>query len=271
MTNPPARDEDTGTLLAEYDARLRGWAGTLPPGARKEEDGPLLRVSGLHRGFLLAPRELGVRGQELDRLIERQRSYFAARGEGVEWKTHTHDLPEELPDRLLTAGFRPEPSETVMVARTDRIARTPASPPPGVVLRCVSSLADLRRLVAMQATAFGEERPWRAEELARQINAAPDETVVVVAETDGQVISGARLGVEPGTGFAGLWGGATLPGWRGRGVYRALVAERARLAASLGARYLYVDALPASAPILGRLGFRPITTTTPYLWSPPSN
>ena len=34
----------------------------------------------------------------------------------------------------------------------------------------------------------------------------------------------------PARRFAGLWGGGTVEGWRGRGIYRALVAHRARAA-----------------------------------------
>jgi len=56
-----------------------------------------------------------------------------------------------------------------------------------------------------------------------------------------------------------------VPGWRGRGVYRALVAHRARVAAERGYRYLQVDASDESRPILERLGFHPLTTTTPYV------
>lgn len=70
------------------------------------------------------------------------------------------------------------------------------------------------------------------------------------------------------TEFAGLWGGSTLPAWRGRGIYRALVAQRARLACARGARYLQVDASDDSRPILLKLGFQSVTTTTPYVWTP---
>jgi GNAT superfamily N-acetyltransferase len=73
-----------------------------------------------------------------------------------------------------------------------------------------------------------------------------------------------------GTEFATLWGGATLREWRGRGIYRALVAERARLAAERGCRYMEVDASDDSRPILERLGFTAVTTTTPYIWLPPA-
>jgi hypothetical protein len=75
---------------------------------------------------------------------------------------------------------------------------------------------------------------------------------------------------EHGTDFATLWGGATLPGWRRRGIYRATVAYRANLAAERGFRFMTVDASADSRPILERLGFVAVTTTTPYVWSPPN-
>ena len=62
----------------------------------------------------------------------------------------------------------------------------------------------------------------------------------------------------------------TLPAWRGRGIYRAIVAYRANLAAARGLRYLQVDASDESRPILERLGFVAVTTTTPFIWSPPT-
>jgi GNAT superfamily N-acetyltransferase len=71
--------------------------------------------------------------------------------------------------------------------------------------------------------------------------------------------------VHPGTEFAGLWGGGTVPGWRGRGIYRALVGHRAGVAAGLGYRYLQVDASSQSRPILHGLGFAALSTTTPYV------
>jgi hypothetical protein len=65
-----------------------------------------------------------------------------------------------------------------------------------------------------------------------------------------------------------LAGGSTLKAWRNRGLYRALVAVRAQWAVTRGARYVSVDAGESSAPILRRLGFHAITTTTPYVWTP---
>jgi GNAT superfamily N-acetyltransferase len=86
----------------------------------------------------------------------------------------------------------------------------------------------------------------------------------VVALADGRPVAAARAEFHEGTDFASLWGGGTLPEWRGRGIFRALVARRAAVAADRGYRYLQVDALPTSEPILARLGFVRLATTTPY-------
>ena len=74
----------------------------------------------------------------------------------------------------------------------------------------------------------------------------------------------------PGTPFATLWGGSTLPPWRRHGIYKGLVVHRARLAAQRGYTYLQVDATDHSRPILEGMGFVPVTTTTPYIFRPAS-
>jgi GNAT superfamily N-acetyltransferase len=91
---------------------------------------------------------------------------------------------------------------------------------------------------------------------------------MIVAMAGDEPVSSARIDFYAGTEFAGLFGGGTLPQWRGRGIYRALVAYRARLATARGYRYLQVDASAESRPILERLGFACVAMTTPYTWSP---
>jgi hypothetical protein len=92
--------------------------------------------------------------------------------------------------------------------------------------------------------------------------------VVLTAEAGARVVAAGWVIFVPGSDFAGLWGGSTLREWRGRGIYRALVARRAQLATARGVPYLQVDASSDSAPILRRLGFQALTTTTPYVWTP---
>jgi GNAT superfamily N-acetyltransferase len=96
----------------------------------------------------------------------------------------------------------------------------------------------------------------------------PQGLAIVVVEAQFQMVCAGWVRFERGTDFATLWGGATHPAWRGRGIYRATVAYRAALAAERGFRLMEVDASADSRPILERLGFVPVTTTTPYVWSP---
>ncbi|EQD40871.1 GCN5-related N-acetyltransferase, partial [mine drainage metagenome] len=54
-------------------------------------------------------------------------------------------------------------------------------------------------------------------------------------------------------------GGATVPDYRGRGLYTALLAVRLQEAKRRGARFLTIDAGPMSRPIVEKYGFRLLT------------
>ncbi|MFI6250272.1 GNAT family N-acetyltransferase [Streptomyces sp. NPDC051016] len=259
----------TATLLAAYDAQMRAVQPTPAPGITYEHDGALLRVVGQHRGFVTGPRDWGgLRGTGLDAAIARQRDFFAARGEAVEWKVRGHDDPADLPDRLRAAGFVPEPQETVVIAPVADLAVPTPAPPPQVTLRQVADDADLDRIAALETAVWGADMTWIAEYLRGRLAVDPDGTEIYVAEASGELVSAAWVAFRPGTDFAMLLGGSTLAAWRGRGVYRALVALRATRAAARSTAYLLVEASDDSAPILKRLGFTAVTTTTPYVWTP---
>ncbi|HUN31566.1 MAG TPA: GNAT family N-acetyltransferase [Trebonia sp.] len=258
-------------LLRAYDEQMRGISHSGRPGLIIERDGPLLRAAGQFRGLVTGPRDLGVDGQELDALIARQRDYFHGRGEAVEWKTRGHDQPADLPGRLRAAGFLPEDRETIFVGLAADMAAEPVLPA-GVTLSRAGSEADFRAIGAMESEVWGQDWSFLADDLIDRTAAAPEDIAVFAASEarSGRVISAAWIVFYPGTDFAGLWGGSTVDAWRSRGIYRALIAARAQVAAARGTRYLQVDATDDSAPILRRLGFRAISTTTPYVWAPPA-
>ena len=260
---------DTSALLAAYDAQMRMPAGTVPAGVTYEHDGSILRVVGAHMGRIRAPRDVGVTGAELDRLIARQRDYFQARGQGVGWLVRAHDLPADLPERLVAAGFVPEEPSTVLVGFAEAVAAEPVLPD-GVVLRQVSEAEDLRRIADQQTEVWGVDCSWVATDLMARMSVDPGQITILVAEAGERLPCTAWSVYQTGTEFVALLGGTTLPDWRGRGLYRAMVAARAREAAARGFRLLHVDASPASAPILRRCGFHEITTSTHYQWTPPS-
>jgi hypothetical protein len=163
----------------------------------------------------------------------------------AEWKYYSHDGPE-LRESLLAAGLEPDEEETVVVAEAASIP----PPPDDVELR-----EDPEAFLELAIRVFGRD----------QGSVMPDEAVAVVAFVDGQPVSSGRVDLDPGVEFAGLFGGVTLPEYRGRGLYRATVARRAEIAREAGYRFLYVDALPTSRPILERNGFVKLTTTTPFV------
>jgi GNAT superfamily N-acetyltransferase len=168
-------------------------------------------------------------------------------GGWVEWKYWSHDKPADLPERLVAAGLVPEDEETTVVAEAASIA----PPPADIDLReDIPAFNDLVERVFGRSYDIGED------------------SVPVVAFVDGQPVSGGRVDLNAGADFAGMFGGVTLPEYRGRGLYRATVARRAEIAREHGYRFLYVEALPTSRPILERLGFVAITTTTPYVIPP---
>jgi GNAT superfamily N-acetyltransferase len=254
-------------LLAAYDEQMRGAPAVLPTGVTAERDGPVTRLVGQFRGFVTAPADLGLEGPDLAALIARQRDYFAARGEAVEWKIRGHDGPAELPAALRSAGFVAEDEETVFIGRTEQMTAQPPVPA-GVTLRRAEAPEDFARIGALLTAVWDTDMSFLGDDLLGRVTAAPDEIAVFVAEAGGAPVSAAWLVFRPGTDFAGLWGGSTHSAWRGRGIYRALIAARARLAAARDVPYLQVDASKDSAPILRRLGFEAVTTTTPYVWTP---
>ncbi|MFJ9562390.1 GNAT family N-acetyltransferase [Streptomyces fuscichromogenes] len=254
---------DHQAVLALYDRDMREGARPDGPGARIERTGAVVRQVADAEGWN------GVLWSDLDaatadRAIAEQLGFFAAHGREFEWKLYGHDLPSDLGDRLTAAGFQAEPEETLMVGEVARLSLD-AGLPDGVRVLPATDRAGVELVVDVHEKAFGTDGSRLRHRLLARLAEQPDNVVAMVALAGDEPVSAARVELVPGSRFAGLWGGGTVAGWRGRGVYRALVAHRAGIAAAHGCRYLQVDASPMSRPILERLGFHALSTTTPYL------
>ncbi|MEW2133145.1 GNAT family N-acetyltransferase [Streptomyces sp. NPDC005435] len=255
---------DETAVLAAYDREMREGARADGPGARIERAGGVVRhVS--ETGGWNAVLWSGLDETDAQRAIEEQIAHFTGLGQEFEWKLYGHDRPADLGERLGAAGFRAEDEETLMVAETARVAQD-AEPPAGVRVVRATDEAGIELVVRVHDEVFGKDGARLRHHLLTRLAADPGTVLAVVALAGDEPVAAARLELVPGTAFAGLWGGGTVERWRGRGVYRALVAHRARAAAAHGCRYLQVDASDMSRPILERLGFRALTTTTPYLY-----
>jgi GNAT superfamily N-acetyltransferase len=260
---------DPAQLLAAYDDQVRRGLAGDGSGARIETDGPVVRwVAVDGRGWSGISWSQLADAATADAVIARQVTYFRRLGQPFEWKLYDYDQPANLGRRLAAAGFTPDVAEALMVrVLAPGDDRPEPALPDGVRLQPVTSDADVAALIEVHQQVFGGEHAQLRSSLLAQLHQAPETTAMVLAVAGGDPVSSARIDFPPGTEFAGLCGGGTVPAWRGRGIYRALVAYRARLAAERGYRYLSVDASADSEPILRRLGFRVLAQTTPYRWT----
>ncbi|MET7389125.1 GNAT family N-acetyltransferase [Streptomyces sp. NPDC005385] len=255
---------DHVAVLALFDRDMRETARPDAPGARIERAGRVVRQVGAEGGWN------GViwsdlDGTNADAAVAEQIRHFTGLGREFEWKLYGHDRPEDLGRRLTAAGFTAQPEETLMIAELGDL-ELDAEPPEGVSLLPVTDRAGVDLVAEVHQQAFGTDSTRLRHQLLAQLTGDADTVVAVVALAGDVPVSAARMELLPGARFAGLWGGGTVEAWRGRGIYRALVAHRARVAADRGYRYVQVDASSQSRPILARLGFQPLTTTTPYVY-----
>jgi GNAT superfamily N-acetyltransferase len=257
---------DKDEVLALFDRQIRREYPGDGPGDVVELDRNVVRHVGAGESWC------GVIWSDLDAesadaAIAAQQRYFGGLGRAFEWKLYAHDRPADLGERLANAGLEADEPETLMVAE---IAGLPSEPelPAGVRIERVTGLAGVEQMIAAHQTAFGHSMPRLEQYLRRQVMENPDGLTAVVVLAGDEPVCAARMEFHEGTAFASLWGGGTAPAWRGRGIYRATVAYRARLAAARGYRYLQVDASDDSRPILARLGFQTLSVTTPYNYEP---
>jgi GNAT superfamily N-acetyltransferase len=255
---------DERAMLAAFDRQIRRHPQPDGPDARIERDGDIVRVVPVNGGWA------GVVWTDLDEssapaAIAAQVARFAPLPGPWEWKHYSYDRPADLPDRLIAAGFTPEPVESLLIAEVAGVTLD-VVPPAGVRLVPVTDRRGIDHLVRVHDEVFGGDHTAMGDAILARLAERPGTLAAVVAMAGETPIAGARIDFHRGTEFASLWGGGTLPAWRGRGVFRALVAHRVALAAAAGYRYLQVDASADSRPILLRLGFRQVALTTPFVY-----
>lgn len=279
------------TLLEDFhrQIRLAGREDEPRPGLVQDTDGPVRRTwSQDPAQFAMVECPAGL-GEDPDHWIARQVDFFAERGQEFEWKTYDYDEPADLLDRLRGKGFAIEDDEALVLGEVADLLHPVTAK--GVRLRRVevgddaafAGIEDLTEIV------YGR-RDGHTKELREELRRSPRTLDVFVAEATepmetgaveagsmgadrveaGQIVCGAWVRYTPGTDFCSFWGGTTHPAARRRGVYRALVAERARYATERGFPFVRVDCTPDSLPILTRLGLSRVATTVPATFTPAS-
>jgi len=199
--------------------------------------------------------------EDADAVIEEQVARYRRLKVVFEWKLYGHDMPPDLLDRLARHGFEIGAREAVLIYDLTRAAPWLEAPDRGVVRIERAAQVEVYRRVAEQV--FGKDYTFTADELAAALAAGSAQHRGYIAHAGDEPVGIGRLYTHPESVFGLLYGGGTLAEHRRQGWYRAVVAARARDAVASSARYLLVDALPTSLPILTRLGFEHLTDTWP--------
>ena len=259
---------DAPEFLRAYDQQLRTDAET-PSAIAQTRLGPLRLVTFAGgRGFVTYPAPHGNDAQAMAQLVKPAVDHYLKLPEitRIEWKTRGHDRIVGLHEALVDSAFKPDEQESIMIGRA-QLLDLEAPIPQGVTLRQVRDEADVRAMTVMEDLAFGSDMSDAMSQALLRRLALNDGMELWIAEAaDGQIIGAGRLEPVAETDFAGIWGGATLQAWRGRGIYRALTAARARSALAKGKSLIHSDSTEYSRPILERSGLVKVSTTTPYRW-----
>ncbi len=202
-----------------------------------------------------------------DGVIEAEIAYFEGIGHDFEWKVYDHDSPPNLKERLLAHGFEIGDAEALLVLDL-------AEAPPALLapishdVRRITKPKELTDVVAVQREVWPEADfiPHLGERLAADLQANPGHLSIYVAYVNEVPACSAWITFHRESQFAGLWGGSTLPQFRRRGLYTALVATRLQEAKRRGVRFLTIDASPMSHAVLQKFGFRLLTYTYPCKW-----
>lgn len=194
---------------------------------------------------------------DVPRALAEIRALLRERGRsGAEWELGESCTPPDLVNQLLELGLCRDAEEPLA---TGMVLRGPVGGdlPPGVTTRRVASAEEIVLAREIQHAAFGGIGDGGGLEQARTDFRAEGVTgATFLAFVNGEAAAAGYAAYTP-FGLL-LFGGATLPGFRGRGAYRALVAARAAEAAARGTPALVTHAGRMSRPVLERMGFVPV-------------
>ena len=184
-------------------------------------------------------------------------------GYALEWKVYGHDPAAGLTEMLAAAGFEAGDVETVLVLDLDAVEWRRFDGPP-YETRTVHDDRGLVDVAAISRQIGRRDVEAESNRLSAMLRERPEGLSIHVAYLDGEPVSSGRIHYGHSADVAELAGGRTVPAHRKRGLFSAVVAARLREAAARGCRYVFVDALPTSEPILTKLGFAALTSTQPF-------
>ncbi|MBW4718832.1 GNAT family N-acetyltransferase [Saccharothrix obliqua] len=201
----------------------------------------------------------------VDRVIRDEVAAATESGYVLEWKLYGHDVPADLPRRLTAAGFVADDVEAVLVLPLDDVGAFDGG---DVRTRRVRDEHDLADYAEISRASGRRDVERECRHLAAVLRETPEEMSIHIAYVGDEPAACGRVHFRPGGPHAELAGGRTKPAHRRKGLFTAVVGARLREARQRGRTHAFVDALPTSAPTLRKRGFRLVTTTQPFVFTP---
>ena len=204
--------------------------------------------------------------EDVDATLRMIRNRYSRGRKAYGWVTGPLTRPKDLGEKLVASGLK-KIDEMAGMVLTD--LAIPITVDPSIEVR-EGTLHEAQAASAMMGRAY--DMP---EEVARFFN-------VLLAMTDSKVnnrgyfayvdggpepVGWSYLVFLPDSPIVLLGGAATLPEYRGRGIYTALVAKRLADARAEGRTAAVIQAVRStSAPIAAKLGFRELCGLEFYAW-----
>jgi len=197
-------------------------------------------------------------------VVDEARALFATHHLPFMWTLDPDTEPTDFAAHLAAKDVFPDPNgpeAEVMVLSADAVVSSATF----VMRDALADAETFRAADAVNAEAFHDPpRQLEAQERRRLNQLAAGNRRVLLATVDGEPAGTAGITLLPPDG-ALINGGSVRPKFRGRGVYRALVAARLAIARDAGLPGLAVWGGHMSAPILRRLGFETVGWRRFYL------
>ena len=213
---------------------------------------PTINTGGLNQVIYAALAE-----EDTDRIIDETVAGYRDLGLRFRWNTAPGSTPADLGVRLVQRGLDEDWMRGMALAKPLESDTTPAA----CTIQSVTS-DTLAYFTHVMATGWNVD-PASLAALHRQTLGEPRHHHFV-AYCAGEPAAAASYVAFDASAF--LMGAVVLPAFRGRGIYRALVAARLAHARSIGIELATTHAREvSSAPILEKLGFATVCRFAMYL------
>ncbi|HET8628898.1 MAG TPA: GNAT family N-acetyltransferase [Thermomicrobiales bacterium] len=239
--------------------------GRGPGGEVQELPDATRTVSGIPHGMFNVVMGARFAPGDADERIAATLDYYRGLGLPLSWLVSPSTRPADLGARLVAHGLRHLFDDPWMALDLAALHEDQPAPPAGFAIREVEDLADLRLYDEAATRGFGQDVVLSKGffDIYAHVGFGRDRPLRhFVGLLDGRAVAASSLCLAGGA--AGIFGVATAPAARRRGIGTAMTLRPLREARALGYRLAGLQASQEGHGIYARLGFRDVCTVSWY-------